>query len=66
MTDDTVVISDPCRQPIIAPRHRKGDGVILRGAKTMLILSKAEFDRLVAFVRDEPVKARLQHNLENG
>jgi hypothetical protein len=56
---DAVIISDRYRQPVTAQRHRDG-GVLLRTARSLIILSEAEFDRAVAFVRDEPVKARLQ------
>jgi hypothetical protein len=51
-----LVISDRYRAPIRA--EKKADGAIfLRSPRSVLILSEGEFDRLVAFVREE---ARLQ------
>jgi hypothetical protein len=55
----SIVISDPYRTPITAQRHRDG-GVVLRGPRSLLLLSDAELDRLVAFARDEPPRARIQ------
>lgn len=59
MTEDSTITSDPLRVPITAQKKAQG-GVILRGLKSILLLSQAELDRLVAFIRDEPLKARLQ------
>jgi hypothetical protein len=35
-------------------RPRKADGVVLRTSKAWLLLSAAELDRLIGFVRNEP------------
>jgi hypothetical protein len=54
---DSVIISDPARSPIVAQRHNgKAGGVALRGQfHSVVVLSAAELDRLVAFARsDEP------------
>jgi hypothetical protein len=60
MTTETVTtISDPYRAKITAARNLDG-GVLIRGPRSFLLLSETELDRLVAFVRDEPPKARLQ------
>jgi hypothetical protein len=57
---ESLVISERYRTPITAQRHMDDpDGVVLRTAKSMLILSGAEFDRLVEFVRDEPRLGKL-------
>lgn len=53
------VISDEHRVPITADKQSDGT-VILRGPRSLLILSEAEMDRLVAFARDEPMKPRIQ------
>jgi hypothetical protein len=56
---DSVVISDAYRTPIVAQKRTDADGgVAIRGPKSVLILSDSELDRLVAFVRGEPPKAR--------
>jgi hypothetical protein len=59
MTESAAVISDPLRVPVIAERREAGGIVIRRGGR-YIALSEAELDRLVAFVRNEPPKARLQ------
>lgn len=60
MTDE-MVISDRYRSPITARRRTDElGGVVLRDHRHALFLSESELDRLVAFVRDEPSKARLQ------
>jgi hypothetical protein len=60
MTDTAVVISDPYRVPIMAERRRDGSGGVLlrRAPSTVLALGQDEFDRLVAFVRNEPTIQR--------
>lgn len=60
MTDsDSLIISDPYRSPITAQKRQDG-GVVLRGSRSMMILSEAELDRVVEFVRDEPRLGQLQ------
>jgi hypothetical protein len=54
-----VNISDQYRLPVVVSKRDDGGIVIRCAAHTRLLHSTAE-DRLVAFARDEPVKARLQ------
>lgn len=52
---DEMTISDRYRMPVVAQRRDDiPGGVVIRTAKSWLILNKAEFDRLVTFVRNEP------------
>lgn len=59
MTEDSLIVSDPHRTPITAQKRQDG-GVVLRGTRCMLILSEAELDRVIDFVRDEPRLGQLQ------
>ncbi len=57
---DVVIVSDPLRVPITAERRTDG-GVAVRGHfRGVLVLSDTELDRLIAFARDEPPRARIQ------
>ena len=59
MVSDSLVISDRYRTPIVAQRHFDDPrGVVLRTHKSWLVLSGAEFDRLVGFVRNEATLQR--------
>jgi hypothetical protein len=49
---DSTIISDPLRVPITAQKC-EGGGVVLRGRRNYIALNDAEFDHLVAFVRNE-------------
>lgn len=56
---EAAVISDPLRVPITAERRSDG-GVAVRGRfRSILALSATELDRLIAFARDEPPRARI-------
>lgn len=54
MTDalDSAVISDPLKVPITATR-KTDRGVVLRRPGACIALSGTEFDRVIAFVRNE-------------
>jgi hypothetical protein len=56
MNEDSRVISDRWREPIVA--QKKTDGIVLRTSKAWLLLSGAELDRLFAFLRDKPTIQR--------
>lgn len=61
-SEDSAIISDPLRVPVIAQRRTDSEkGIVLRGHfHHVLILSEAEVDRLVGYARDEPPRARIQ------
>jgi hypothetical protein len=54
---DALIISDPLKIPLTAQKQSDG-GVILRGHKSVLILSQSELDRLFAFAHNRAVIQR--------
>ena len=56
---ESLIITDRYRTPVVAEQRTDG-GVVRAAPANFIALNRAELDRLVSFVRDEPRLGTLQ------